>query len=75
MTSDLTLTEAKLAMRDLRLVQFSVAYNVREDAVAVTTGLLVGLVSLVGFGLAGFAIMESREACTCELVEEHNDHD
>ncbi|MCB2176443.1 MAG: cation transporter [Actinomycetales bacterium] len=35
----------------LRLAQFTVAYNVVEGAVAVTAGLLAGLVSLVGFGL------------------------
>lgn len=35
----------------LRLTQFTVAYNVAEGVVAVTAGLLAGLVSLVGFGL------------------------
>ncbi|MFZ1528674.1 MAG: cation transporter [Ferruginibacter sp.] len=43
-------TEA-LTRRGLRLAQFTVAYNVIEGIVAVTAGLLAGLVSLVGFGL------------------------
>ena len=40
-----------LTRRALRLSQFTVAYNVAEGVVAVTAGLLAGLVSLVGFGL------------------------
>ena len=40
-----------LTRRGLRLARFTVAYNVVEGAVAVTAGLLAGLVSLVGFGL------------------------
>ena len=43
-------TEA-LTRRGLRLAQFTVAYNVVEGAVAITAGLLAGLVSLVGFGI------------------------
>lgn len=35
----------------LRLAQFTVAYNVVEGVVAVTAGVLAGLVSLVGFGI------------------------
>lgn len=48
-----TLSEAqteRLTRRGLRLAQFTVAYNVVEGAVAVTAGLMAGLVSLVGFG-------------------------
>lgn len=41
----------KLTRKGLRLAQFTVAYNVVEGAVAITVGLLAGLVSLVGFGL------------------------
>jgi divalent metal cation (Fe/Co/Zn/Cd) transporter len=41
----------RLTRRGLRLAQFTVAYNVVEGAVAITVGLLAGLVSLVGFGL------------------------
>jgi divalent metal cation (Fe/Co/Zn/Cd) transporter len=41
----------RLTRRGLRLAQFTVAYNVVEGAVAITAGLLAGLVSLVGFGL------------------------
>ncbi len=41
----------RLTRRGLRLTQFTVAYNVVEGAVAITFGLLAGLVSLVGFGL------------------------
>ena len=40
-----------LTRRALRLSQFTVAYNVAEGVVAVTAGLLAGMVSLVGFGL------------------------
>lgn len=41
----------RLTRRGLRLAQFTVAYNLIEGAVAVTAGLLAGLVSLVGFGI------------------------
>ena len=41
----------RLTRRGLRLAQLTVAYNVVEGAVAITVGLLAGLVSLVGFGL------------------------
>ena len=41
----------RLTRRGLRLTQFTVAYNVAEGAVAITFGLVAGLVSLVGFGL------------------------
>ena len=49
----MNLTEAeteRLTRRGLRLAQFTVAYNVVEGVVAVTAGLMAGLVSLVGFG-------------------------
>ncbi|MBO0926219.1 cation transporter [Cellulomonas sp. zg-ZUI199] len=42
---------ARLTHRGLRLAQFTVAYNVVEGAVAITAGLLAGLVSVVGFGV------------------------
>lgn len=48
-----TLTDAeteRFTRRGLRLTQFTVAYNVVEGVVAVTAGLMAGLVSLVGFG-------------------------
>lgn len=41
----------RLTRRGLRLAQFTVAYNVVEGAVAITAGLLAGLVSVVGFGI------------------------
>jgi hypothetical protein len=41
----------RLTRRGLHLAQFTVVYNVAEGAVAITFGLLAGLVSLVGFGL------------------------
>ncbi|ADG73339.1 cation efflux protein [Cellulomonas flavigena DSM 20109] len=41
----------RLTRRGLRLAQFTVAYNVVEGAVAITAGLLAGLVSVVGFGV------------------------
>ncbi|MCZ2847243.1 cation diffusion facilitator family transporter [Modestobacter sp. VKM Ac-2978] len=41
----------RLTRRGLRLAQFTVVYNVAEGAVAITAGLLAGLVSLVGFGV------------------------
>lgn len=37
--------------RGLRLAQFTVVYNVAEGVIAITAGLMAGLVSLVGFGL------------------------
>jgi divalent metal cation (Fe/Co/Zn/Cd) transporter len=40
----------RLTRRGLRLAQFTVAYNVVEGVIAVTVGLMAGLVSLVGFG-------------------------
>lgn len=41
----------RLTRRGLHLARFTVAYNVVEGVVAVSAGLLAGLVSLVGFGL------------------------
>jgi divalent metal cation (Fe/Co/Zn/Cd) transporter len=41
----------RLTRRGLRLAQFTVAYNVCEGAIAITAGVLAGLVSLVGFGI------------------------
>jgi divalent metal cation (Fe/Co/Zn/Cd) transporter len=41
----------RLTRRGLRLAQFTVVYNVAEGAIAITAGLLAGLISLVGFGL------------------------
>ncbi|MCZ2857545.1 cation diffusion facilitator family transporter [Blastococcus sp. VKM Ac-2987] len=49
-----TLTPAeteRLTRRGLRLAWFTVAYNVVEGAVAITVGVLAGLVSMVGFGV------------------------
>jgi divalent metal cation (Fe/Co/Zn/Cd) transporter len=40
-----------LTRRGLRLAQLTVGYNVVEGAVAISAGLLAGLVSLVGFGV------------------------
>ncbi|MFN8075351.1 MAG: cation transporter [Kineosporiaceae bacterium] len=40
----------RLTRRGLRLAQFTVVYNIAEGVLAVTFGLLAGLVSLVGFG-------------------------
>lgn len=40
-----------LTRRGLRLAQFTVAYNLVEGVLAVTLGLMAGLVSVVGFGL------------------------
>ncbi|MBI4940268.1 MAG: cation transporter [Actinobacteria bacterium] len=49
--SDLPAHEVeRLTRRGLRLAQFTIAYNIAEGMVAVTFGLLAGLVSLVGFG-------------------------
>lgn len=51
-TTDLTPARVDaLTRRGLRLAQFTVAYNVIEGVIAVTIGLMAGLVSLVGFGL------------------------
>ena len=41
----------RLTRRGLRLAQLTVAYNVVEGAVAITAGLIAGLVSVVGFGI------------------------
>ena len=41
----------RLTRRGLRLAQFTVAYNVVEGVVAITAGVLAGLVSVVGFGI------------------------
>lgn len=50
MQLDTTEVEA-LTRRGLRLAQFTVAYNVIEGIVAVTAGMLAGLVSVIGFGI------------------------
>ncbi len=50
--TDLTaLQTERLTSRGLRLAQFTVAYNVIEGIVAVTVGLMAGLVSVIGFGI------------------------
>jgi divalent metal cation (Fe/Co/Zn/Cd) transporter len=52
-SSAATLTPAgteRRTRRGLRLAQFTVVYNVAEGAIAVTAGILAGLVSLIGFG-------------------------
>lgn len=41
----------RLTRRGLRLAQFTVAYNVVEGIVAITAGILAGLVSVIGFGI------------------------
>ncbi|MGY1840821.1 cation diffusion facilitator family transporter [Modestobacter sp. SYSU DS0903] len=41
----------RLTRRGLRLAQFTVGYNVVEGAIAITVGVLAGLVSMIGFGL------------------------
>ncbi|GEM00455.1 cation diffusion facilitator family transporter [Cellulomonas terrae] len=41
----------RLTRRGLRLAQFTVVYNVAEGAIAITLGLMAGLVSVVGFGI------------------------
>jgi divalent metal cation (Fe/Co/Zn/Cd) transporter len=52
MSSTLTPSETEqLTRRGLHLAQFTVAYNVVEGAVAITAGLMAGLVSVVGFGI------------------------
>ena len=50
--SEMTAAETeRLTRRGLRLAQFTVGYNVIEGAVAITAGLMAGLVSVVGFGI------------------------
>lgn len=50
--TDLTaLQTERLTRRGLRLAQFTVAYNVIEGIIAVTVGLMAGLVSVIGFGI------------------------
>ena len=46
----LSAREQQLTKRGLRLAQFTVAYNVAEGVIAVTAGIMAGLVSLIGFG-------------------------
>ncbi|MCO4239205.1 cation diffusion facilitator family transporter [Pseudarthrobacter raffinosi] len=41
----------QLTRKGLRLAQFTVGYNVVEGIIAVTAGVLAGLVSVVGFGI------------------------
>jgi divalent metal cation (Fe/Co/Zn/Cd) transporter len=53
MSATTTLSPAeteRLTKRGLRLAQFTVVYNVAEGAIAITAGILAGLVSLIGFG-------------------------
>ncbi|MFD2795528.1 cation diffusion facilitator family transporter [Promicromonospora vindobonensis] len=47
----MTRTTEQLTRRGLRLAQFTVAYNVVEGVVAITAGILAGLVSVIGFGI------------------------
>ena len=41
----------KLTRKGLRLAQFTVAYNFVEGIIAVTAGIMAGLVSVIGFGI------------------------
>jgi divalent metal cation (Fe/Co/Zn/Cd) transporter len=41
----------RLTRKGLRLAQFTVAYNVIEGIIAVTAGILAGLISVIGFGI------------------------
>jgi divalent metal cation (Fe/Co/Zn/Cd) transporter len=51
-TDHLGRTEVEaLTRRGLHLAQFTVAYNVIEGIVAITAGVLAGLVSVIGFGV------------------------
>ena len=51
-TAELTgLETERLTRRGMRLAWFTVVYNVAEGAIAITVGLLAGLVSVVGFGI------------------------
>jgi divalent metal cation (Fe/Co/Zn/Cd) transporter len=50
-SSGVTVTEVQLTRRGLGLAWFTIGYNVAEGAVAITAGVLAGLVSLVGFGI------------------------
>ncbi|GAY15531.1 cation transporter [Mycobacterium sp. shizuoka-1] len=40
----------RLTRKALHLAQFTIAYNIAEGAIAVTAGLLAGLISVIGFG-------------------------
>lgn len=46
--SDAELT--RLTRKALRLARFTIAYNIAEGVIAVTAGLVAGLISVVGFG-------------------------
>ena len=63
----------RLTRRGLRLAQFTVVYNVAEGAIAITAGLLAGLVSLVGFGvdsgIESIADMAGKSARTKTCVK------
>ena len=52
-TSDVVSDDERhdLTRRGLRLEQFTVGYNVIEGVIAITAGLIAGLVSLFGFGI------------------------
>lgn len=49
-TVDLVETE-RLTRRGLRLAQFTVGWNALEGVIAVTAGVVAGLVSVIGFGV------------------------
>lgn len=49
--ASLSEVEVGLNRRGLRLAWFTISYNVIEAVVAITAGVLAGLVSLVGFGV------------------------
>ena len=40
----------RLTRSGLRLAQFTIAYNVAEGVIAITAGLVAGLISVIGFG-------------------------
>lgn len=59
-----------MARRGVRLEQFTIAYNLVEGAVAITAGVVSGLVSLVGFGVDSGIEVAAASVVLVRLVAE-----
>ena len=67
-----TLNRSALVRRGQRLEYFTNVYNSAEGLVSIVAGLIIGSVSLIGFGLDSLIEVRSGAALLCRL---HHDLD
>ncbi len=67
-----TLDRASLARQGLRLEYFTIAWNLLEAAVAITSGILAGSISLLGFGIDSLIEVTSGTAVLWRMAVDAN---